>query len=70
MINLISDDMTPTYDDWVGALDLATMWDFAKVSSFFNTYRLALSLNCTIAQLDSKTIYRSTIKPLERQTHN
>jgi len=29
-----SNGMTPTYGDWVGALDLATMWDFTKVSPF------------------------------------
>jgi len=27
-----SDCVTPTYGDWVGAFDLATMWDFTEVS--------------------------------------
>ena len=37
MINYFSIDQTPVveFDEWVGVLNLATMWDFQKVWSLF-----------------------------------
>ncbi|KIM36760.1 hypothetical protein M413DRAFT_448894 [Hebeloma cylindrosporum] len=40
------DGITLTYDDWLGALDLATMWDFAKIRE-----RSIKAISCLLHQI-------------------